>query len=429
MIGTLTGTFTRWTLCDTNRLYGSIQNLPYCEAKLYIKPVRFNGQTGAGQQRETVEGHVRRLKKEMAAGNFTPTNVSAACSKKHCESLTLKGDGTFQLEVNSEDPLLHTDGGHRFEALNGLIQELKEKSEKASAKDKERLSRWLEQARNVPVTVTVYFDGDPAQDFVRLQQGRSVDSAHMLSLKLYQTMLGDPAVQMGFEVAKLLHKQEGSPIHHQVRFDSRGELPLPVSTVCSTGASDLGTSLIGLARVGRMGEKAREPDWLAGVVTAAFKALQKDASTLLTAGKVLTPLSDGGTKGSTTMLIGAGVVLAYRLSVLGHEAPTEEDLSRLVRAAKYALGEPVGGNFSGPTKRKLLGAFAKNFLEDVGGDKHEGLPVGLLRTLSPSTFGVGPLPREKKQKGERKQSADEETGGTVALTNGSGTATPATDVA
>jgi hypothetical protein len=409
MVGKLTGNFTRWTLCDKNRLYGTIQNLPYCEARMYIKAVRFNGQTGTGQQRDIVDTHVRRLKKEMAAGNFTPTNVSAACSNKHQKALVLNDGGTFVLEVSSDAPLLHTDGGHRFEALNRLIKELEEKSQKAEGEEKERLSRWLEQARNVPVTVTVYFDGDPAWDFIRLQQGRAVDTTHLLSLKVYQKVLGDPAVQTGFQVAKLLHKQEGSPIHHQVRFDSRGDLPLPVSTVCSKGASDIGTSLVGLARVGLMGEKVKEPDWLAGVVTAAFKALQKDAPSLLADSKVLTPLSEGGTKGSTTMLIGLGVVLAYRLSVLGREAPTEDDLSHLVESAEFALDDTVCGNFSGPTKRRLLGVFAKDFLADLPGEKHEGLPVGLLRTLSPSAFGVGPLPKEKKQKGERRASAAERT--------------------
>jgi hypothetical protein len=429
MVGKLTGVFTRWTLCGNERLHGTVQNLPYCEAKEYIMAVRFNGQTGKGQQRELVEAHVNRLKKEMVAGNYTPTNVSAACSKEHRESLKLNGDGTFELPVNSDNPLLHTDGGHRFEALKRLIEELEQKSQKADGEEKERLSRWLEQARNVPLTVTVYFDGDAAWDFIRLQKGRAVDSTHLLSLKVHQKMLNDKAVHTGFQVARLLHKQEGSPIHHQVRFDSRGELPLPVSTVCSSGSSDIGTSLVGLARVGLMGEKAKEAVWLAGTVTAAFKALQKDAPILLADGKVLTPLSEGGTKGSTTMLIGVGVVLAYRLSVLGHEAPTEEDLSRLVESAKYALDETVAGNFSGPTKRRLLGVFARHYLTDLPGEKHDGFPVGLLRTLSASAFGAGPLPREKKQKGERKPSADEGTGGTVAPTNGSATATPAAVVA
>jgi len=110
------------------------------------------------------------------------------------------------------------------------------------------------------VTVTVYFDGDPAQDFVRLQQGRPVDSAHLFSLKVQQQMLGDAAVQAGFQVARLLHKQEGSPLRNLLRFDSRVRLPLPVSTVCSTGASDLGTSLVGLGRIGLMGEEGKEPE-------------------------------------------------------------------------------------------------------------------------------------------------------------------------
>ena len=95
MIGELRGTFTQWTLFDHQRQYGTVQNLTFSEAREYIKAVRFNGQTGAGQQREIVESHVRRLKKEMEAGTYTPTNVSAACSKKHRQTLKLNEDGTF----------------------------------------------------------------------------------------------------------------------------------------------------------------------------------------------------------------------------------------------------------------------------------------------------------------------------------------------
>jgi hypothetical protein len=425
MIGKLTGVFTRWTLFDGKRLYGTVQNLPFYEAREYIMAVRFNGQTGTGQQREIVKGHVRRLKKEMEVGAYTPANVSAACSKKHRQALVLNEDGTFGLAVNSDDPLLLTDGGHRFEALTRIVKELEEKSQKAEGKEKEQLSRWLEQARNVPVTVTVYIDGDPAQDFVRLQQGRAVDASHMLSLKFQQKLLDGQGIRTAFEVARLLHKDKGSPVGGLVRFDSRGELPLPVSSLCSAGASDIGTSLVGLARIGQTGENAKEPAWLACAVTAAFKALQKDAPDVLASGKVLTPLSDGGTRGSTTMLIGVGAVLAYRMSALGHTAPSEEDLSRLVQSAKSNLDESVSGNFSGPTKRKLLGLFAKDFLADLAGEKHCGLPVGLLRTLSPSTFAVEPLPKVAKRPGKRRRVLPD-VDGFLAVTSEPTTAPPAT---
>ena len=252
------------------------------------------------------------------------------------------------------------------------------------------------------MTVTIYFDGDPAQDFVRLQQGRAVDASHLLALRVRHKLLKDAAVQAALEVARLLHTQEGSPVRQLVRLDSRGGLPLPVSALCSRGASDIGTSLVGLARVSQTAEQGKEPAWLASVVTAAFQALKKDAPALLDCGKVVTPMANNGTKGAATMLIGIGTVLAYRMSVLGHATPTEDDLSRLVQSAKATLDEAVSGNLSGPRKRELLGRFAKEFLADVAGDKHRDLPVGLLRVLSASAFGVAPLPKEKKPKAAKK---------------------------
>jgi hypothetical protein len=406
MIGNLTGMFTRWTLFDKERQYGTVQNLPYWQACEFIMAVRFNGQTGKGQQREIVERHVRRLKAEMEKGTYTPVNVSAACSKNHREALVLNEDGTFVLPVNSDDPLLHTDGGHRFDALRQIVKGLGEKANKAEGKDKEEQLRWLEQARNVPVTVTVYFDGEPAQDFVRLQHGRPVDRAHIFSMEARQNLL-DARGQLSHEIARQLNKQAGSPVLNAVRFDSRGTLSLPVSTICSTGKSNLGTSLVGLAGVGLAFGK--DAEWLASAVTSAFVSLHARAPSLLEYGKVLTPPSNSGTKGASTMLIGLGTMLAYRACALGHETPTEDDLGRLAKSAELCLDESVAGSFSDPTKRKLMGEFAKDYLADLAGDKHCELPVGLLRVLSPSALSVAPLPREKKPKKERPPKAAKKT--------------------
>jgi hypothetical protein len=399
MIGKLTGELTKWTLFDHKRQYGTMQNIPFYEAREFLMAVPYNGRTGQGQQRDIVESHARKLKKEMEAGTFTPANLSAGCSKKHGEAVVRNNDGTFTLPVNSDDPLLLTDGGHRFEAMALIVKELEEKvARAANGKDKERLTGWLEQAKALPVTVTIYFDGEPAQDFVRLQQGRAVDATHMLGIRIQHQMLEQPALRLSFDAAKVLHTQDGSPFQNSVRFDSRGKLPLPFSTLCSAGSSDIGTSLVGLARVG-LSDKGSPKDaaWLANVVVSAFKSLRTAAPAALEYGRVLTTLSNNGTKGSVTMMVGVGVCLAYRIIALGHESPTEDDLSRLVSAVKYALNETVDGNFSSPVKRKLLGIFAKKFFSDMPGDKHDDLPVALLRTLSASAFGVGPLPKEKKE--------------------------------
>src|SRR5262249_3616662 len=144
-----------------------------------------------------------------------------------------------------------------------------------------------------------------------------------------------------------------------IRFDSRGLTALPVSTLCAKGASDLGTSLVGLAKVGLASGAAWDAERLAGCVVAAYQGLQKQAPQLLEEGKALTPGAIG-TRGSATMLIGLGICLAYRTMLLGRDKP-DELLTGMVDTAKGTFDEKVNGGFSGPMKRQLLGWFARLF--------------------------------------------------------------------
>jgi hypothetical protein len=395
----LTGAIHTWELFGKTRTFGET-TLPYGQASKVLRAVRYNALAGKGQQREISEPHCRKLVAAMEEGVFTPTPVSANLTKSHREHLKID-NGTFRLEVTEDNPLLQTDGGHRFEALYRITKDLEKRLKEASGEaEKAKLSKWLDQANNAPCTITIYIDGDAQCDFVRLQACRPVDASHMFSLKI-QNKLVEPPFRLAFETAKLLHKTEGSPFVGSIRFDSRGAAPLPISTLCSKGASDLGTSLVGLAKVGLSGEKAKDATSLAHSVISAFKALAKHSEELLETGKVLAPLSNDGTKGSSTMLLGVGVMLAYRQAALEHPLPTDDDISRLVDAADKTLAKNVNGNFSGAVKRELIGAFAKEFLADLATDPlntHEGVPVELVRILSASTLNVTPLPKLRKQK-------------------------------
>lgn len=405
MIGTLTGEATKWVLLDNERNYGTVQNLPFRDANELIMAVPFNGEKGTGSQRGLLDSHVKKLKKEMREGTFTPTAVSASCSKKHLKGLSVQG-GRFTLDVNSDDPLVQSDGGHRFEALKLLAKDLKKDLDASpDAGDAEAIRRWLAQVDDLPVTVTVYFDGDAQKDFVNLQAGKPVDATHVLSLRVKKGMDADPAVKLAFEVAKVLNGTPGSPFHGYIRFDSRGTLPLPVNTLCARGASDVATSLVGLARIGLLAGK--DEQWLADTFMAAYKAVEARAPELLKYGRVLTPIKNEGKKGQSTMLVGVATMLAYRLASQHRDKPTDEDLSAVADAARETMQETVLGNFSGPMKRQLMGDYASNVLRDLEVAKHDSagkeIPVELIKCLSASTFAVEPLPKEPKPKKERVQ--------------------------
>lgn len=411
-VGSLSGSWTPWVLCDVPRQYGTIQCLPYEQAVEFLVAVPYRGETGKGQQRQVMESQVKSLMREMRAGTYTPTPVAGALKPHHGKLLVLKGDQTFTLTVDTRDPLLLIDGSHRFAAIGRIIEKLKQELGKAKEpSEKEKLGRWIEQAKQLPCTVTVYFDGDPQQDFVNLQKGRAVDTSHMKSLTLSSGDNKDPALKAAFDIARLLNKDEKSPFRKGVKFDSRVSLPLPIATLTATGGSDIGTSLVGLARVGIAAGK--DEKFLAAAVTDAFQALKaasaaEDDDGILEAGKVLTPSENHGSKGASTMLTGVGVCLAYRLIALKKDVADPTDLQKLVDAAEYALNKSVQGNFSGPIKRQLLGRFAKEFFADLTEARHQGVPVSLLKTLTCSTFAVKAMPNDVKDQREKERKARKE---------------------
>lgn len=365
--------------------------VPYGVARRAFKPDRFSAQTGRGEQRELVPAQVAALERAMRAGTYTPTAVSAGLRDRHREhGLAAGPDGRATLTVFDGDPLPLTDGQQRF----GALAKIRDAAEKAGEAD---LVAAVDAA---PVTALVLLDGNTKVDFLNLQLGRSVDATHLLSLRVHARLLGDreqAGMRAALEAAKVLDKHQQSPFFKLVRLDSKGGgaavAGLPFSTLAARGASDLATSLFGLAKAAAAGT---DPVKLAGLVVAAYQAVRAEAPALLQEGHPLTPPAEHGTKGAATMLVGLGVGLAYRLRALGRDLPEDDDLDRLVKAARRTLGRPVQGNFSGPVKRAYMGEFAAEFLADLPEPKHEGVPVGLLQALSCSAFAVEKLPAGKK---------------------------------
>jgi hypothetical protein len=341
----------------------------------------------------------------MEVGQYTPTPTAANLGKEHCKvvSYITQGDGSesFRLELDGRHPLTLTDGGHRLAAIDMLLDEASSRLNAATS-EPER-AKWqtkVQEINSLPITCTLYLDGNSRHDFVNLQQGRQLDASHLFSLRVRQNLCEDKEQVLAFEVAQSLHKKDDSPFKKLIRFDSRGVLPLPVTTLCSRGSSDLATSLVGLAKVGTGRFDANR---LTEILTVTYRTLKTRAPELLASGKVLTPIAEDGSKGSATMLIGLAVCLAHRAA--GREGGNIDDvtMNELVEAAKETLDKPVDRGFSGPQKRELMRRFAVKFFANDQNPKHQEIPVALLRTLSASAFGVPPLPKEPRAKTTRRK--------------------------
>jgi hypothetical protein len=117
MRATLSGIVRSWSLKRHSRRFSEL-TLPFREVNELVKPVQYNAFTGTGEQRDVVEPHVRKVKKAMESGEYTPTPVSVGLGAGHRKQVRFETlpDGTdvFRLDVRSENPLPLTDGGHRL---------------------------------------------------------------------------------------------------------------------------------------------------------------------------------------------------------------------------------------------------------------------------------------------------------------------------
>lgn len=395
----ISGQFHAWILNGTQRTYADI-HLPYREAREFIQPVRYDALRGRGEQRQMAESHARKLKGEMWGGNYTPTQMKANLRKDHKANLVLDQETRqFTLTINSDNPLAQTDGSHRYGAIEKLLAELQERAAKLDGKPKEAILAKIEETLNLEIGIRVYFDGDPQNDFINLQASRVVDRSHLLSMRIQKGLAGDESMKMAFAIAKIVTKSDASPFKSVVRFDSKatsGSMvkQLPISTILAKAASDLSTSLVGLAKVGLANGK--DVQFLANCVIGSYLAIKQRAEGLFAEDKVLTPVRNGGTKGSATMLIGVAICMAQLLILNEREEATEEELDLIVEAAQATLDEEIDGSLDTTRKRALMGEFAQAVFA-LKDDLHGGIPTSLLKATSCSAWATESLPKASKR--------------------------------
>lgn len=361
--------------------------LPFGDARRCIKSEYYNAATGQGEQRGVAPSHVKKLKKAMETGQYTPTPIGVSVPPHMRGRVVRKGGEATLTDLAISDPLRSVDGNHRFEALLTIF----DWAERTG--DDDTMARVNAQ----PITVMVYLDGDAQQDFVNLQAGKTVDANHVMSLKVKRGML--PAAQalpakFAFEAGQILNRQPSSPFATHIRFDSRNNLAnLKINSLAGRAAGDLSSSLCGLAKfLPDNTDYSAAPQWMANLVTEVSSLLRHRSPDLMKEGMPLAAPPDM-TVGSACLTVGLAVTVAFRLKQAGKRAMEMDDKERLVRAVNQVFDEPANGNLSAPAKRHYMGRFAAEYLADLDGEFHGDVPVELLRATSASAWGAPPLPR------------------------------------
>lgn len=352
--------------------------LPYGTAYHVFKPELYNFNTGKGEQRNEIARQANKIKNAVIDGTYTPTPIAANVRTKQREIIVEKENRAI-FELSSENPLALTDGQQRFAGLKKLLDE-------AIFKEDHLLQA---QILSAPISATIYLNGNTQRDFINFQLGSPVDKSMLLCME--SKLEGSESLEknIALKIAKISSKEIGNPFYKQVRFDVRSPSGIPINSLCQQSSSDLSTSLIGLAKV-RIGEDEKVT---ANLLTLILNEIEKD-NELTALNSPLTP-PPNATKGSATMIVGLGICLAYRMFALKKTTPSESCLRNLLKAAQSTLKVPIDGNFSAARKRELIRDFSIEYFAGLNEPFFQEMPIGLLKILTPSSYGCDRLPREE----------------------------------
>jgi hypothetical protein len=355
-------------------------DLPYIVARDLLRVEQFDHDTGRGYQRGLDEKKASSLAAEMREGRYTPAGLSASLTDRHKISRTDDGVVTVK-NVSHDAPLACVDGQHRLRSMAILHAESPDE--------------WAD----VSVPLLLLLDhAHQATDFLNLQRGNAVSRNLMRSLEFKSGMIDDENVGFATEVVGRLAADRRSFMANGVAYVTNDKRKLQYSTLISSGGSTLGTTVYGGAKIAR--EFGRSPDWLADVYTAGWTYLQTHLTPLdpdlgeesirkaLSTGRLLEPLSQGGNRGGTHLLLGIFNLLAWRTGYAGLDKPGDEDLKRLADTVDWLWADAEFDGGSAPTLREHLGEFAQAYYKDFKGPKTLGIPNELVNVLSPSTLNL-----------------------------------------
>lgn len=392
-----------------------IVTAPFAFVRRWIVSEPYDSASDTGWQRKTTPAHIKKLRIDMEADDFTPTAWYATADEWHIEHglkyLPVEPGYHPQvnLTVNEDHKLRITDANHRFESLKLY------RTDMATAERQDM----VELIDQIPITIIVSLSPQHLlTDFLRLQKGKGVSRSQLKVMELKTRMLPSEKLEiidMATKIARILDQDERSHLFQQIAFDTMDvKKGIQYSSLLADHGSSLAWTLYGGAIIALEYEK--DAEWMANVYIETYLALKdtldQDDGTkaFMKTNEKLCPESDGGSKGGSFLLLGVGNCLAFRLCYLGDDYLPDEDGERVELTAYKKLRGLTGG--SAPDKRKDMNAFATLFFSDLKDRvtgrsirKVGGIPADLVDITSFSTWGIDKDDRQEYQAAQKAQKA------------------------
>lgn len=362
------------------------------KARKYFKPIQFDVKTGVGVQRRLIDKWVNRLKNEMSKGKYTPCPAHATIEKIHFDKKIIQiHHRKIKITGSLEHPISLTDSQHRFAALEKL------RNENFRLKDK---------VDQLPVVIQVSLNTDPVQDFINLQKGRPTDKTHVLSMKITKGLVEgnkENIYKNALKIADLLNTIKESPFYNQIKMETNSVGCIPLSSLIAENPSDISTSLLAAGRILQLTN--RSPESIAQTIVDTHHMMMKNSPELFEEHKLLC-LPPKGTKGAATIIVGISCLVSYAEHHFGTSDFFADDdrVEHFLECCEEIFKRNANNNLSGPSKRQIMGEFAKALYQEIPDEIcHEGIPKELLTLLATSAYNVSALPKTKSAPRKKKK--------------------------
>lgn len=380
-----------WTLGDKPIKYFVIQST-YGKIRKYFRPIQYNAKTGEGVQRKLIEKWVKKIKSEMSKGRYSPTVAYATVDQVHHDKgIVHVHHRKVKFTGDMQYPVSLTDSQHRFAAMEEIRTE-------------NQRMQWKIDAQ--PIILQVNLNTDPVEDFLNYQKGRPTDKTHVLSMKIMKGMVEDNKKQIyqdALKIAECLNDDPKSPFFQKMKLETNGKGCIPLNSVMGENASDLSTSLIAGGRIIQLTKLSVED--ITQSIINAYDLMVKNSPDLFDNNKLLC-LPPNGTKGAATIIVGVGCLAAYAQYHFGHEDFFENDdnVAEFLDCCEEVFSRNANNNLSGPSKRQIMGEFARALFKNVPDDVcHDGIPKELLTLISTSAYNAKAIPKTKNATRKKKK--------------------------
>ncbi|MFQ3675272.1 MAG: DNA sulfur modification protein DndB [Endomicrobiia bacterium] len=353
-------------------------SLPYSLARRIFKCEIFRFSTGDGNQRRQHQEHVQLLRDEILNGNFTPVAISASINSNI--TYTVEND-IVSIVIPDGCYISLLDGGHRFAALEALIDLMDEDS--------------INQIANFNIIAIIYLNGDLKKDFCNLQKGLRVDRTHLLSLLEHAKREDEKLTHQSLAIilAEMI-SSSNTPFYQRIRFDDSSEKnsrKVPLSTLIGEEKSWPSINLTGTAMLLNHYEKP---------ANFAVKVLEQ----IYNCTKHFPVLSEGFLRvpDKKNMLslswIGLLNVVLFRLLYLKRDVDIDSQRLIMKVLASYCTVFPQTGMGRKGIVRWIVLICSVLFEDFDSSLLHYNLPRDLLLILKPRFYSLPPLRKMFRKK-------------------------------